>query len=833
MEDDCLGSPVHAPLSLLQQLQQQQSQQQQQQQQQQSRLYAHHPRKKGAKHWNRTRPKKRRPSSINSKPTPYQKDPTDFVNAPPEYIAIPDEEGLKALRAEPLQQLLLLLQQQQQECTKDSPSLLRIPAPCNVRMPRSTAAAAAAVAAAIAAASPEEAAAATAAATASAAPALKDEAAAYAAALRSAAEAAANEGAAAVAAAFPDVAPGEGIATAAAAAIDTEAAQKLQQLSKQPQLHQLLQQLQQLAETNNDEPLKKIAAHLAAAVAPCKPPSPSQLILGPPYEDDQGGAAAAPATTASDTAGSGSSPGAAPSTAEVAEAAAKAAAADLAYGRTLLRRRRGLLPSFKALKLSPLNRFNPLLLLKTLDKQWQALQHRRYKGLFKRKLQQTLSLARRLQADGVSPRVLLEDGAFDRFGLLRDIPQTSFVECYLHRHSKPWKPPEAAAAAAAAAAVAAAKAAAPNDRQQHEEVLNAASAARAALLAAAMQRLQELGLITDDGKPNLMELRRMQAALQQQQQLPRVLSVAEQQELLKQQRLRPRSRFTRIVNRVTTHARAAAASLNFPVLGPKRNRKAAAAAATAAAAAVPSLEESEVFTYPSTVLLRGRPWSVSSEQQQHQQQQQQQLGGSQKEPLRGRALRVAQRMQKLRLKQQQMREQQQQDLQERRRLLQVAAEAGGVFDVLAAADYPNYKPLATAAELELFVEAEYRRHSLLKDLKNALKDALQSGPAAFDQPQPSGAGKFTAFIAEWMKLSKRRRRRLLLQELEAQQLLQQQLQRPQQGRRRTRRQQQEELLADPRLLLRQLRHKYDLGLLPLKPPAASGGNSCCRNFAAE
>ena len=38
---------------------------------------------------------------------------------------------------------------------------------------------------------------------------------------------------------------------------------------------------------------------------------------------------------------------------------------------------------------------------------------------------------------------------------------------------------------------------------------------------------------------------------------------------------------------------------------------------------------------------------------------------------------------------------------------------------------------------ELFVEAEYRRHLLLRDMKEGLKAALQSGAAALEQQQPS------------------------------------------------------------------------------------------------
>ena len=111
-----------------------------------------------------------------------------------------------------------------------------------------------------------------------------------------------------------------------------------------------------------------------------------------------GAATAAPAAAAAAAPGAATAaPGAATATPGAAAAAAAAAAADLSEARALLRRRRGLLPCLKALKLSALPRFNPLLLLQTIDRHWRALQQRRYKGLLKRKLQQTLAVARKLQ----------------------------------------------------------------------------------------------------------------------------------------------------------------------------------------------------------------------------------------------------------------------------------------------------------------------------------------------------------------------------------------------------------------------------------------------------
>lgn len=65
--------------------------------------------------------------------------------------------------------------------------------------------------------------------------------------------------------------------------------------------------------------------------------------------------------------------------------------------RQLIASREGLNPILRASKLSPLSRFNPLLLVESLDRAWQAVQLKRFHVIVKQLSGHLRALARRLE----------------------------------------------------------------------------------------------------------------------------------------------------------------------------------------------------------------------------------------------------------------------------------------------------------------------------------------------------------------------------------------------------------------------------------------------------
>nr|PIM00439.1 putative transmembrane protein [Toxoplasma gondii COUG] len=87
------------------------------------------------------------------------------------------------------------------------------------------------------------------------------------------------------------------------------------------------------------------------------------------------------------------------------------------------------------------------------------------------------------------------------------------------------------------------------------------------------------------------------------------------------------------------------------------------------------------------------------------------------------------------------------------------ARATGVFDALLREDFPQYEPLRDVFKLEEFVEAEYRQHTMKRELRKLYLEWLQRGMP--DDPKKRSKNDFLVY---WMRLSKRKRKALLYAE---------------------------------------------------------------------
>lgn len=202
-----------------------------------------------------------------------------------------------------------------------------------------------------------------------------------------------------------------------------------------------------------------------------------------------------------------------------------------------------------------------------------------------------------------------------------------------------------------------------------------------------------------------MQLRSIQEALVQQRE---PLSFEEHQRLQLRKRLQPRYRIVRLLDKLAFQARATAAGVRLPVLGTKRDRKASAAAVLEARRAhIPA--EGDALATPSLVRIGGQQWcgpetvAVSEGEKASE-------GITAQKAVYGRVetsrdenaprndgslcqyqMNAIQPHLVGRLSSKQ--------LQKHSALLELAAEATGVFDVLSRADYPQYQPVQDTAKL--------------------------------------------------------------------------------------------------------------------------------------
>ncbi|PFH31538.1 hypothetical protein BESB_025040 [Besnoitia besnoiti] len=608
----------------------------------QTRLFAHTKQNKGAKKWNRNRPKKTTPAHINPKPSVHPPNLLNFVNAPPEYHLAPAPEATPLLNRPKVARLLHLLWLLPRQCRRGSAAFIPGPVPCPLPKPER-------VPGSLEPPTPQQ--------------------------MREEAEyenfvvsqhAAIRARAAAFAAQFD-----QPLVNAAAAGVTTAAGKEIQALAYDDELRRDLEALKHFAEQRDDVAVRMLSEHLSLAVSPaCLPGA----------EEDADTALA----STSPSAGFSHSLEAAPPQMLACGADGEGSAEATNKPKWLpshLRRARLRYSSAAALVRevcrSPLTRFNRLLISEAVDRWWSAWQHRRLAGIVKKKLGQLKRLGRQLKAGGVPADKLLEENAFERYRLLVDLPRSRFVANYMKRHASPWNPPLADGGEPGAADRERTDGGqggfetpqdAPESPQGGAVWTSVDQARRRALKRAAFSELQSLGILQADGSVDielLKELYRTRPAVP-----PRDAKAEARRRSLPGDRMSKHERHQQI------KFRQAAVGLTLP----------------ASARQVETFEEWE------------------------RREQSAEIGGK-------------------------------------------LARATGVFDALLREEFPEYEPLRDMFKLEEFLEAEYRQHTIKRELRKLYAEWLRHG-----MPEDPKKRSKSDFLVYWMRLSKRKRKALLYEE---------------------------------------------------------------------
>nr|CEL68624.1 TPA: hypothetical protein BN1204_043750 [Neospora caninum Liverpool] len=236
------------------------------------------------------------------------------------------------------------------------------------------------------------------------------------------------------------------LVNAAAAGVDTAAGKALQAIAYDEELGADLRRLKKLADEKDDEALRVLHEHLSVAISPARLPGPGAppLASGPLGVSEQ-----KHSVTAQQPFAEGAADREAAVSSDTGEAIANQEKAKTTkklvwlpfYRQRAKSRHESAASLVRDVCRSPLTRFNRLLIAEAIDRWWSAWQDRRLAGVVTKKLGRLKCLGRQFKASGIPPEKLLEENAFEQYRMFDDLPHTRFVANYMRRHSCPWQPP--------------------------------------------------------------------------------------------------------------------------------------------------------------------------------------------------------------------------------------------------------------------------------------------------------------------------------------------------------------------------------------------------------